>query len=248
MERARGEFAEGGTIPAVATREAFNGPTPFAVGSGDLLVVFVKPEQEEEVETYLARTVSRKSLILVVDEGPETRPRAGLTENGITRLAFSDTPGGWDRLFALCAEAAGDRGTALARRYGVVRRAAAHRLIGKTAMQNVFIALVFFMPGSDMPAMTMNQAKMVLRIAAMYGQPVDKERAIEIAAMVALGFGFRTIGRRLARSIPGLSILMKMFTTYTATMAVGLGAVAYFEQGAPASTSKVIALASSLRG
>ena len=123
MERARGEFAEGGTIPAVATREAFNGPTPFAVGSGDLLVVFVQPEQEEEVETYLARTVSRKSLILVVDEGPETRPRAGLTENGITRLAFSDTPGGWDRLFALCAEAAGDRGTAPTRTRTGPRRA-----------------------------------------------------------------------------------------------------------------------------
>lgn len=247
VERAREEFAVGGTVPGVATREAFSGPAPFAAGSGELLVVFVKPEQEEEVEAFLARTVSRRSVILAVDEGGEARPRAGLTAGGITRLAFSDSAAGWDRLFALCAEAAGDRGTALGRRYQVVRRAAARRLIGKTAMQNVLIALVFFIPGSDMPAMTLNQAKMVLRIASMYGQPIDKERAVELVAAVALGFGFRSIGRRLARAIPGLAIIMRMFTAYTATVAVGLAAAAYFEQGAPASTSKVIALASSIR-
>ncbi len=247
VERAREQFAAGGTIPGVATREAFGGPAPFAAGTGELLVVFTTPEQEEEVETFLGRTVSRKSVIIAVDEGPGTRPKASLTSSGITRLAFSDSEAGWDRLFALCAEIAGDRGTALGRRYQVVRRAAARRLISKTAMQNVFIALVFFMPGSDMPAMTLNQAKMVLRIAAMYGQPVDKERAVELAAMVGLGFGLRGIGRLLVRSIPGLAVVMRMVTAYTGTIAVGLGAVAYFEKGAPASTSKVIALAGSMR-
>jgi uncharacterized protein (DUF697 family) len=114
-------------------------------------------------------------------------------------------------------------------------------------MQNVVIALVFFIPGSDMPAMTLNQGRMVLKIAAMYGQPINKERAVELAATLALGFGFRGVGRLLSRSIPGLAIIMRMFTAYTATLAVGLGAVAYFEQGAPASTSKVIALASSMK-
>ena len=49
VERAREEFSVGGTIPAIATREAFSGPSPFATGSGELLVVFVKPDQETEV-------------------------------------------------------------------------------------------------------------------------------------------------------------------------------------------------------
>jgi uncharacterized protein (DUF697 family) len=247
VERAREEFAVGGAIPGVATREAFSGPTPFTAGSGELLVVFIKPEQEEEVETFLSRTVSHKAVILVVDEGPDARPRAGLTPGGITRLAFSDSAAGWDRLFALCAEAAGDRGTALGKRYQVVRRAAARRLIGKTATQNVLIALVFFIPGADMPAMTLNQVKMVLKIASMYGQPINKERALELVAMVAVGYGLRGIGRGLAGWVPGLGIPMKMITAYTGTVAVGLAAVAYFEQGAPASASKVTALAGSIK-
>ena len=246
VERAREEFSVGGTIPAIATREAFSGPSPFATGSGELLVVFVKPDQETEVETFLARSVGQKSVVLVVDQGVGTRPKAGLTPSGMTRLAFSDTEAGWDRLFSLCAEAAGDKGTALGRRYPVVRRAAARRLMGKTAIQNVLIALVFFLPGSDMPAMTLNQAKMVLRIAAMYGQRIDQERAVELVAMLAMGFGFRFIGRRLARWVPGLAIIMRVFTAYAGTVAVGLGAIAYFEKGAPASTSKVVALAGSL--
>ena len=246
VERAREEFSAGGTIPAIATREAFSGPSPFATGSGELLVVFVKPEQQAEVEAFLARAVGQKSVVLVVDQGPGTRPRASLTPAGMTRLAFGDSEAGWDRLFSLCAEAAGDKETALGRRYPVVRRAAARRLIGKTAIQNAFIALVFFMPGSDMPAMTLNQAKMVLKIAAMFGQRVDQERAVDLVAMLALGFGFRGIGRLLVRSVPGLSIIMRMVTAYVGTIAVGLGAVAYFEKGAPASTSKVIALAGSL--
>lgn len=248
VERAREEFSVGGTIPAIATREAFSGPSPFATGSGELLVVFVKPDQEAEVESFLARTVGQKSVVLVVDEGEGARPKAGLTQAGMTRLAFCDSEAGWDRLFALCAEAAGDRGTALGRRYPVVRRAAARRLIGKTAIQNVFIALVFFLPGSDMPAMTLNQAKMVLRVAAMYGQRIDQERAVELAAMLAMGFGFRFIGRRLARLVPGLALIMRIVTAYAGTLAVGLGAIAYFEKGAPASTSKVMALANDLAG
>jgi hypothetical protein len=36
-------------------------------------------------------------------------------------------------------------------------------------------------------------------------------------------------------------------TGYTATLAIGLGAVQYFEKGAPASTSRVVALAGSLK-
>jgi uncharacterized protein (DUF697 family) len=131
-------------------------------------------------------------------------------------------------------------------RYPVVRRAAAHRLIARTSMQNVFIAVVFFIPGSDMPAMTLNQARMVLNIAAMYGYSIDLQRAAELATLVALGFGFRGLGRLLVRVLPGLAFLVRMLTAYSATTAVGLGAIAYFEKGAPASTDKLLAVAQSL--
>jgi uncharacterized protein (DUF697 family) len=244
---AQEKFAAGGTVPTVSSLDAFSGPAGTAGVGADVLVVLTTPEKEAQIEAALGSAVAKDSVIVAVDEGPGTRNRATSLPNGAIRLSFSDSAAGWDRLFSLCAEAAGDKGIALGRKYPVVRRAAAHRLISRTSMQNVFIAMVFFVPGSDMPAMTLNQTRMVLNIAAMYGQPVDKERAVELAAVLGLGFAFRGVGRLLVRSIPGVGTIMKMVTAYSATMAVGLGAIAYFEKGAPASTSKVVALAGSLR-
>ena len=247
VERARDEFSVGGTTPAIATTEAFGGPNGFAAGAGEILVVLATAGQEAQAEALLSRVAAKKSVVLAVDEGEGTLPKATYAASGVVRLAFSDGPAGWDRLFSLCAEAAGDRGTALGRRYPVVRRAAARRLVSRTAMQNVLIAAVFFVPGSDMPAMTLNQAKMVLNLAAMYGESVDTERAVELVAVLALGLGFRGLGRCMAKWVPGLAIVMRLVTAYAVTIALGLCAVAYFEKGAPASTSKVIALAGSMK-
>lgn len=246
VERAREQFSQGGTVPS-SHAGPLSGPAGVAPSPGELLIVLTTPDKEAEVQASLGALAAKGPIILAVDGGPGTRNKVVYLAGGIVRLSFSDSEAGWDRLFSLCAEAAGDKGIALGRRYPVVRRAAAHRLIARTSAQNVFIALVFFVPGSDMPAMTLNQAKMVLNIAAMYGERIDVERAVELAGLVALGFGFRGLGRLLARSLPGFAIVMRMLTAYSATTAVGLGAIAYFEKGAPASTSKVIALAGSMR-
>ena len=245
VERARERFARGGTAPS-SDAGSLSGPAGVAPAPG-LLVVLTTPGEESEVVASLAAAAAKGPVIVAVDGGPGTRSKAGYLAGGIVRLSFSDNDAGWDRLFSLCAETAGDKGIALGRRYPVVRRAAARRLIARTSAQNVFIALVFFVPGSDMPAMTLNQAKMVLSIAAMYGERIDKERAVELAGLVVLGFGFRGLGRLLVRAVPGLAVVMRMITAYSATTAVGLGAIAYFEKGAPASTSKMIALAGSMR-
>jgi uncharacterized protein (DUF697 family) len=247
VQRARDKFSEGGTIPSTVTIDAFSGPAGAAAGAGDLLVVLTTPEKEAQVRASLGSAVRTGSVILAVDQGPGTTGRETYLANGAVRMPFSDSDAGWERLFSLCAEAAGDRGIALGRTYPVVRRAAARRLIGKTAWQNVLIALLFFIPGSDMPPMTLNQVRMFLKIAATYGEPLTTDRAVELVGILGLGFGFRGVGRRLARWMPGFAVIMRMLTAYSATIAVGLGAIAYFEKGAPASTSKLIALARNIR-
>jgi uncharacterized protein (DUF697 family) len=136
---------------------------------------------------------------------------------------------------------------ALGRRHPALRMAAANRVIGRTAAQNALVGVAFFVPGSDLPVMTLNQVKMVLSIANLYGFQIDRERAVEIAGIVGMGFGLRALARRLVRSIPGIGPIVKGVTGYAATVAMGRAAITYFEQGAPASTSQVVALAGSLR-
>ena len=243
VERARREFSQGGTIPGTQAGLPATLSQTAAI-PGEVLVVLVAPEREAQAAAALGDRVPKKGVIVAVDEGSRATGKVKYLPNGATRLSFSDTQAGWGRLIGLCAEA---EGVALGRRYPVVRRSAAQQLISRTAGQNAFIALVFFVPGADMPAMTLNQVKLVLNIAAMYGERIDQDRAVELAAVALMGFGFRGMGRRLSRWVPGVGIVMKALVAYSATVAVGLAAIAYFERGAPASTSKIVKLAGSLR-
>jgi uncharacterized protein (DUF697 family) len=122
--------------------------------------------------------------------------------------------------------------TALGHNFEFVRRAVARDVVKKTAWQNAAIGVVVFLPGADMPIMTLNQGKMLLQIAATYGQPLDTERVKELAAVVAGGFLFRTFARELVGLIPGFGWAVKGGIAYSGTIAMGMAAISYFEEGA----------------
>lgn len=69
--------------------------------------------------------------------------------------------------------------------YPFVRRPLAQDAIQLTAAQNAGIGVLVFVPGADLPVMTLNQIKMVLQIAAAYGEPLDKDRIKEIIPTIA---------------------------------------------------------------
>jgi len=122
--------------------------------------------------------------------------------------------------------------TALGHNFEFVRRAVAKDIVRKSAWQNAAIGVVVFIPGADMPLMTMNQGRMLLQIAATYGEPLETERLKELAAVVAGGFLFRTFARQLVGLIPGFGWAVKGSIAYTGTMAMGAAAISYFEEGA----------------
>ncbi len=72
---------------------------------------------------------------------------------------------------------------ALATNFAFMRRAVAEEAIKATSFQNGVVGLVMVIPGADLPIMTANQAKMVLQIAAAYGEPLGAERIKELAVV-----------------------------------------------------------------
>ena len=62
------------------------------------------------------------------------------------------------------------------------------RLIEAAARRNAKAALLIFIPGADMPVLTAVQMRLVLQIAACYGQELSPDRAVEL---------LRRAGRRL---------------------------------------------------
>jgi uncharacterized protein (DUF697 family) len=246
VTRVQQYFADGGTLPATWARPLAELPELASV-PGELLVLLVTPRGEVEALAALGLGVPKGGVVIAVDEGEAATGRVTHPFEGCVRLSFSDTPRNRRRLFEACAELGGDHLVALGRRYPAIRAAAAHRLIYRTAAQNAVIGATFFVPGADMPVMTLNQARMILSLAGIYGATIDRERAVELVGLVGVGLGFRALARSFLRSAPGIGWAIKASTGFTGTVAVGLAAMRYFEKGAPAATSKVMTLVGHLR-
>lgn len=243
---AQKQFAAGGTVPGT-----WVGPladlASFAGGAGEILLVLVSPDREAEAMRALQEGPPKGGVVIAVSDTGSPDLRFSRPWSGCIRLSFAQEAAGWRRVFAACAQQAGDRVVALGRRYPVLRDVAAEQVVLQTAGQNALIGLLFVLPGADMPAMTINQLKMVLYLSAMYGAHIGVDRAVEILGVVAAGLCFRGLARRVARFVPGFGWIYKAIVGYVATIAVGKAAVRYFELGAPASTDKVVELVHSLK-
>jgi uncharacterized protein (DUF697 family) len=136
-----------------------------------------------------------------------------------------------DRLGPWIVERCGDAKLALAHNFPILRRAIADNAVKTTAMQNALIGAVAFFPGADMPLMTANQAKMLLQIAAAYGEPLGPERVRELAAVLGGAFVLRTVARQAVSLVPGFGWAVKAAIGYTGTLAMGKAASEYFEDG-----------------
>lgn len=128
-------------------------------------------------------------------------------------------------------DACAEKRLAFALAFPFVRRPLSAESVFATSAQNAGIGLVLFIPGADMPIMTLNQAKMLLQIAAAYGQPLDARRVKELAVVVGGAFACRTAARQLTGLVPALGWAVKAGIGYAGTFAMGRAAIEYFEGG-----------------
>ena len=127
-----------------------------------------------------------------------------------------------------------DKELAFAYNFPFVRRVLANKIVADTAKQNALVGGIVIIPGADMPVMTANQAKMVLQIAAAYGQELGAARIKELLGVLASAFAFRTIARQALTFVPALGWALKAAIGYSATMAMGKLVIEYFEEGGSA--------------
>ncbi|MBA3427963.1 MAG: hypothetical protein H0U07_05250 [Actinobacteria bacterium] len=122
----------------------------------------------------------------------------------------------------------GESGTALAARLPVLRGAVCDELIDDFSRKNGILGAAIFVPGADLPVLTLNQLRLVLRLASAYGVDVDQSRAPEILATLGAGFGFRTVARQLLGAVPVAGWALKGAVAYGGTRALGEAARRYF--------------------
>ena len=87
----------------------------------------------------------------------------------------------------------------------MLRRPVCDALIRKFSRQNALVGAAVFLPGADLPVLTLNQVRIVLRIADAHGFEIDKERLPEVLGVIGSGLGFRAVARKAGRRRPGSS-------------------------------------------
>ncbi len=135
-----------------------------------------------------------------------------------------------DRLLPAIVEAHPWMTVALGRALPPYRHQISHQLIRSAALLNAIIA-VEPIPGVDIPLLLASQVRMVLRIAAIYGESLSVRHARELLSTIAGGVALRYLAAELGKLIPGPGWLIGAAVTGLGTGAIGRVAVAYFESG-----------------
>ena len=184
-------------VPLLA-RELRAGGDPSAVVEGRVegaaILIWVGPPDEDALRAakgagvpIIALTDERSVPYVLAEDIVRVPPGQGFPVDAIARAV---------------ARRLGENGTALAAKLPVLRPAVCNELIRSFSKKNGIIAAAIFVPGVDMPILTLNQIRLVLRLALAHGQEVDRDRAIELAGVVGAGFGFRAIARQLLDFVP----------------------------------------------
>ena len=229
----RAAFVEGGDAEAV--RDLSGKPLSAYDVEGGRVVVYVidgpQPSEEDEKSVRLAirKGVGVVCVLVGVPEGDiPTVPY--VLDTDIVPVSPGE-PLPIEDLAERIADRADEAGYQLAARLPALRPAIVEQIVKKFSLQNGVLGVAIFIPGADFPVLTLNQIRMVLRIAAAHGEELDKERALEILTVVAAGLGFRTVARQLVGIVPGFGWAVKGGIAYAATRAVGEAAAAYFAAG-----------------
>ncbi|HEX7525693.1 MAG TPA: hypothetical protein VF327_05260 [Gaiellaceae bacterium] len=132
----------------------------------------------------------------------------------------------------------GEDGAPLAARLPVLRGPVCDGLVASFARRSGVLGAAVFVPGADLPVLALNQIRMILRLEQAYGLDADpRERAPELLATVAAGFGLRAVARQLLAVVPVAGWAVKGAVAYAGTRALGEAAVKRLEIPIPGSAA-----------
>jgi uncharacterized protein (DUF697 family) len=161
----------------------------------------------------------------------ERRLREGhrLEPSNLVHVASLEGEGGRGVVDAVVA-ALGDGAVAAGRRNPGLRPAVAEAIVRGAARQAGAVGALP-LRGADMPVLALLQVGMVARLAALHGRPMGAERAVEAAAVVGAGFGWRAVARAARRAIPVPRWATGGAVAYASTRALGEAALARLASG-----------------
>ena len=220
-----GEGGDASALHAVAGRRLGEGDL---AGAAALLYCVERTPEREDDQALRAAARAGVPAVCVLAGAAADVPRVPYV------LATHVVPTGGaeplpvERVAERIAATLGEQGAALAARLPALRGPVCAEIVRRAARQSGLVGAAFFVPGADYPVLARNQARMVLRLATAHGLELDRERAVELAAALAVGLGVRALAREASGLLPGPGWAYKGLLAYTGTRAIGEAAVARF--------------------
>jgi uncharacterized protein (DUF697 family) len=207
------------------------GVRPLRVGSpeGAALFVYLLAGEPGEPEERDLRAASRAGvpIVCVVPESLAGRPIPFVLASDVVVVARGEAMP-VDRIAIAIAHRLGERATSLAARLPVLPQPVCVQLVRTFSLRSGITGAAVFVPGADFPVLTLNQLRLVARIALAHGFDPRAERAAELAAVVGGAFGFRALARSLLGAIPVAGWAIRAGVAYAGTRAVGESAIHWY--------------------
>jgi small GTP-binding protein len=138
-----------------------------------------------------------------------------------------------EELIPVMIDASPEAALAVGRELPAYRRVAAQRIIRDSTVLSLAAGLEPI-PFIDIPILLGTQIRLVLRLAALYGEPMDKDdvkgHARELIATLAGGIGLRYLAEQAAKAIPFGGDFLAGAIAGAATWSIGQVALEYYEK------------------
>lgn len=149
---------------------------------------------------------------------------------GLVEISARDSKTLKTKLLPRIAQVTPNLATALGREVTLWRSEAAKRVTERAATLSGVMGLEP-VPLLDVPFQILIQLQMVMRIAAIYGQPMNDRFSREMLATMVSAVGMRAAGQQAVKIVPVVGWVVSGALAAGGTLALGRIAIDYFENG-----------------
>ena len=224
-----------------------------------LLIDATRGLQEKDRELFATVQKMNKPTIVVVNKidalkGGEWGDRlanevaVSLGVPGVIPISARTGKNIAEELVPALIEASPEAALVIGRELPAYRREAAQRIIRNSTLLSLAAGLEPI-PLIDIPILLGTQIRLVLRIAALYGEPMDsadaRKHMRELIATIVSGAGLRYLAEQAAKAVPFGGDFVAGAIAGAATWSIGQVALEYYESGKHISASRMRTLYSS---
>ena len=231
----RGQLVLAGARRPVSAlaRELSRSAAPDSVRQDDdleraaVLVYLLRGRPKSDDLRRLRAAGRARVAIICVRIGGDRSPIPGVLATDVIELE-SEGPVPVEELGRLLARRLEGRSTALAARIPALRAGVCDELIQHSARRAGAIGAATFVPAADLPALFLEQARLILRLGYAHDRRLEPKRGIEIATVLAVGLGLRKLARRVRHETLFPAWALQSTIAYAGTRALGDAALRYF--------------------